>query len=282
MQLREMIPEVDTHTHTVLSGHAWSTLTENCLAAKKRGMKGLCLTEHAPGIECGAPAFIPHSQRMLPDVIEGIRVYKGVEMNILDHQNDVDIPPHYLKLCEFVIASIHTHMFPERADREANTATYLEMLRNPWVDILGHADDPSVPCEFEALVAEAKRQGKLLEELAKTAGAKVAGRLVQAREAAHPATYLGTGKLLELNNNSTTPHRPGSLLSLKAYILCCKENRQRVCVASDAHFHTMVGSVTPLMTLLDELEFPQELIVNLYQERLEGYLQEREARLEGL
>ena len=248
MQLREMIPEVDTHTHTVLSGHAWSTLTENCLAAKKRGMKGLCLTEHAPGIECGAPAFIPHSQRMLPDVIEGIRVYKGVEMNILDHQNDVDIPPHYLKLCEFVIASIHTHMFPERADREANTATYLEMLRNPWVDILGHADDPSVPCEFEALVAEAKRQGKLLE----------------------------------LNNNSTTPHRPGSLLSLKAYILCCKENRQRVCVASDAHFHTMVGSVTPLMTLLDELEFPQELIANLYQERFEGYLQEREARLEGL
>ena len=37
-----------------------------------------------------------------------------------------------------------------------------------------------------------------LEELAKTAGAKVAGRLIQAREAAHPATYLGRGKLMEL------------------------------------------------------------------------------------
>ena len=160
MQLREMIPEVDTHTHTILSGHAWSTLTENCLAAKAKGMKGLCLTEHAPGIECGAPSFIPHSQRMLPDLVEGIRVYKGVEMNILDHQNHVDIPSNYLKLCEFVIASIHTHMFPERADREANTATYLEMLRNPWVDILGHADDPSVPCDFEALAAQAKSSGK--------------------------------------------------------------------------------------------------------------------------
>ena len=248
MQLREMIPEVDTHTHTILSGHAWSTLTENCIAAKNRGLKGLCLTEHAPGIECGAPSFIPHSQRMLPDFVEGVRVYKGVEINILDHQNHLDIPPDYLKLCEFAIASIHAHMFPERADREANTNTYLEILRNPWIDILGHADDPSVPCDFEALAAQAKRYGKLLE----------------------------------LNNNSTTAHRPGSLPSLREYILCCKRNRQRVCVASDAHFHTMVGNVTPLMALLDELEFPEELIVNLRQDRFEDYLRERKARLERL
>lgn len=44
----------------------------------------------------------------------------------------------------------------------------------------------------------AERSLDELEELAKTAGAKVAGRLIQAREAAHPATYLGRGKLLEL------------------------------------------------------------------------------------
>lgn len=37
-----------------------------------------------------------------------------------------------------------------------------------------------------------------LAELARTAGAKVAGRLIQARESAHPVTYVGKGKLLEL------------------------------------------------------------------------------------
>ena len=62
-------------------------------------MKGLCLTEHAPGIEGGAPSFIPHSQRMLPQEVEGIRVYQGIEVNILDHQNHLDIPEEYLKLC---------------------------------------------------------------------------------------------------------------------------------------------------------------------------------------
>ena len=119
MQLREMTLEVDTHTHTILSGHAWSTLRENCCAARERGMKGLCLTEHAPGIEGGAPSFIPHSQRMLPQEVEGIQVYQGIEVNILDHQNHLDIPEEYLKLCEFVIASIHSHMFPEKMDRAA-------------------------------------------------------------------------------------------------------------------------------------------------------------------
>ena len=248
MKLSKMVPEVDTHTHTVISGHAWSTLTENCLAARARGMKGLCLTEHGPAIEGGAPAYIPHSQRMLPETVEGIRVYKGVEINILDHRGTVDIPPEYLKLCEFAIASIHTHMFPERDKREENTEVYLKMLRNPYIDILGHADDPTVPCDFEAMV--------------RTAGEE--------------------GKLLELNNNSTTAHRPGSLPSLKKYILCCKAHRQRVCVASDAHFHTMVGSVEPMMTLLEELDFPQELIVNLTKERFDNYLKERIRRIRAI
>ena len=36
------------------------------------------------------------------------------------------------------------------------------------------------------------------------------------------------------------------------------------------------------MTLLDELEFPEELIVNLYQDRFEAYLRERAERLKGL
>ena len=37
-----------------------------------------------------------------------------------------------------------------------------------------------------------------LAELVKTAGAEVAGRVIQKREAVHPVTYVGKGKLLEL------------------------------------------------------------------------------------
>ena len=44
----------------------------------------------------------------------------------------------------------------------------------------------------------AERSLDELAELAKTAGANVSGRLIQARESAHPATYIGKGKLEEL------------------------------------------------------------------------------------
>ena len=39
-----------------------------------------------------------------------------------------------------------------------------------------------------------------LAELARTAGAEVAGRLIQTRESIHPGTYIGKGKLLELKD----------------------------------------------------------------------------------
>ena len=46
----------------------------------------------------------------------------------------------------------------------------------------------------------AERSLDELAELAKTAGARVAGRLIQARDCAHPATYIGKGKLAELKD----------------------------------------------------------------------------------
>lgn len=44
----------------------------------------------------------------------------------------------------------------------------------------------------------AERSLDELADLAKTAGAQTAGRLIQARESIHPATYIGKGKLEEL------------------------------------------------------------------------------------
>ena len=41
---------LDVHTHTVASGHAFSTLQEMAAAASEKGLKLLGITEHAPGI----------------------------------------------------------------------------------------------------------------------------------------------------------------------------------------------------------------------------------------
>jgi putative hydrolase len=235
---------VDTHTHTILSGHGFSTLSENVAAARKNGLYGICMTEHGPLTPNGPPDFIPHSQRMLPDFIDGIRVYRGIEANIIDYEGKIDVPAAYLSFCEFAIASFHNFAL-KVGTKEENTSAYIGALRNPYIDILGHPDDPAVPCDFSALAREAVK----------------------------------LGKLLELNNNSLTPHRPNSKPSLVEFIKTCKKYEVRVCVASDAHFYTMIGKATPLFALLEEMEFPFELIVNLTSERFTAYLQERESRL---
>ena len=42
---------LDSHTHTVASGHAYSTVLEMARAAAEKGLELLCITDHAPGME---------------------------------------------------------------------------------------------------------------------------------------------------------------------------------------------------------------------------------------
>ena len=42
--------ELDTHTHTLASGHAYNTITEMIDAAVEKGLKLLAITEHAPAM----------------------------------------------------------------------------------------------------------------------------------------------------------------------------------------------------------------------------------------
>ena len=42
--------EIDTHTHTLASGHAYNTMNEMAKAAADKGLKLLGITEHAQGI----------------------------------------------------------------------------------------------------------------------------------------------------------------------------------------------------------------------------------------
>lgn len=236
---------VDTHTHTILSGHAFSTITENAQAAADLGMYGLCLCEHGPRLENGAPYFIPHSQRMVPDFVKGIRVFKGIEANLVDFEGSLDVPPDMLKLCEFVVASCHDFSVTDfqPGTKEQHTQMYLKVLENPYVDILGHPDNPKVPFDYDVVIEKAKAEGKLME----------------------------------LNNNRIASGLYGS--GMKEYALLLKKHNQRACISTDAHFWTMVGNVSPMLKLLDSIDFPEDLIVNLTKERFLGYLDERKERI---
>ncbi|HBU12611.1 MAG TPA: phosphatase [Clostridiales bacterium] len=233
---------VDTHTHTVSSAHAYSTLRENAQIAYEKGLEAFVCTDHGPALEHCAPEYaITSVLRFVPDVIEGVRMIKGVELNILDYEGQVDISEKRLGALEFVIASIHSEVTPYRVGTvEQNTAAMLMALKNPHVDVIGHPGNPAVPIDAEALVKET-------------------GRL---------------GKLVEINSHSFRA-RKGSGENCRRIIKLCKQHDVRIAVSSDAHSCYSVGEFGNAIEALADCGFPGELIVSESLERFTAYLKER-------
>ncbi len=235
--------EVDTHTHTVLSGHAHSTLLENAAAAAKIGLKGFVLTDHGPAMQAAPPEFNVLTYPFLPRHIDGVRVYPGLEANIIDLYGGMDVRNEYLKSVDFVIAALHDVVM-RSVGKKADTQASIGALHNPHVDMLAHPDSPSYMLDYEAVVKAAAQNGKLLEV-----------------------------------NDQSFSFRPGGITNAVRYLALCKRYGVRVAVSSDAHFAYNLGRHSVALRILEENDFPDELIVNLTMERFEKYLLERQKRL---
>ncbi|MEG0137297.1 MAG: PHP domain-containing protein, partial [Cetobacterium sp.] len=83
--------KIDLHIHTNVNPHAFSTLEENIRAASRKGMKVIAITNHGPALPDSPHWWHLANIAILPEVIEGVRVLKGVEANILDENAKLDI-----------------------------------------------------------------------------------------------------------------------------------------------------------------------------------------------
>lgn len=220
---------LDSHTHTIASGHAYNTVFEMVQAAKDKGLELLGLTEHSMALPGTCHEFYFMNIRMMPREIFGIEVMFGTEVNIMDFNGTLDMPESILKQMDVVIASIHTPCM-RPGTIEENTRAYLNAMKNPYVDIIGHPDDGRYPVYMEQLVKGAKEQHVLLE----------------------------------LNNSSLHPlgsrkdARPADIEMLTL----CKQYEVPVILNSDAHTAFDVGNYVYSEELVREVDFPEELIVN--------------------
>ena len=81
--------KVDPHTHTLYSGHAFSTIGENAAEAARLGLDGIGMTDHfgimTPRKADGNLDFGPLlNNEALPPNVYGVRVLQGVEIDIMD------------------------------------------------------------------------------------------------------------------------------------------------------------------------------------------------------
>ena len=74
--------ELDVHTHTIASGHAYSSLSEMVAGAKEKDIKLLGIVEHDQGIPGTCAPIYFKNLDVIPREIEGIKLLLGIEIII--------------------------------------------------------------------------------------------------------------------------------------------------------------------------------------------------------
>jgi putative hydrolase len=231
--------QIDTHTHSTASGHAYSTIDDLARGARKRGLKGFVITDHGPAMPGGTNASHFSNLRILPPKIAGVFCFHGVEANIMDLSGTIDLEPVYLRRLDFVMAGFHEVCFWSR-DREENTRALIAALVNPYVDGISHPGNPAFPINMGEVVKAAAKYGKALEI-----------------------------------NNSSFRIRPGSEENCRIVARLCKEYGALLSCGSDAHYWEDVGNFTKARALLEETGVPAELIINSSLARFRAFSEKR-------
>ncbi len=229
----------DTHTHTNASAHAYSTLYENMCAARDKGLELVACTNHGPQMPDAPHLWHFLYFKALPRVVEGVKLICGVEANILNKLGELDIPKKILEDMDIVIASIHNCTYSEEVGGD-HTETWMNIIDNPLVDILGHTGSPDFLYDMDTVIPYAKEKRVCIE----------------------------------INNHSFLS-RPQNVERCREIALACKKYKAPIVVNSDAHFMGEIGIVPKAVAMLEEMDFPEELIMNLNAERFIKYLSEK-------
>lgn len=237
---------IDTHTHTIASGHAYNTIREMAVMAQQKGLEGLAITEHAPEMKGSCGLFYFQNLAVVPRRMGKVKLLFGVELNILDENATVDLPEATIRTLDIAVASIHPPCYGKSGGREENTKAYLNAMKKDYIDIIGHPDDGRYRPDYEILARTAQE----------------------------------TGTLLEVNNSSLRPggFRENTYENALEMLFYCKKYGTMITLGSDAHVDVDIVNTEYSGKLLKEAGFPEELIANTSLEKLESLLKRNRAR----
>lgn len=229
---------IDTHTHTLASGHAYSTLIENAAAAQRKGLKILCTTDHAPEMP-GAPHYwFFNNQRILPRFLSGVGIIRGVEANTLNTNGDIDLHATTDQHLDWIMASFHEPVFAPATEAE-HTEALMNVIKNGRIDALGHLGNPNFSFDIEAVLTCAKEHNVAIE----------------------------------INNSSLAGHsRIGSVERCDAIARIGKEIGVYFTTGSDAHFCEDIANIDLAIKLLEKYNVDEEKIITTSTRRFLNFL----------
>lgn len=226
----------DLHTHSIASVHAYATITEMAIEARDLGLFALAVTDHA---------HIPEQQYfyslvLIPEYLKNVRLLRGIEANICDYNGNVDVPNDLMDRLDLTVASMHMANIDGQADFEKCTNAYLKLAENPRINIIGHSGSEYFRYDYEKVIPEFARNGKLVEI-----------------------------------NDSAFRYKKEFMGNCIRIAQLCKKYNARICVNTDSHFTDTLGRPYCALKALEEMDFPEKLIVNSSVENLKSYFDEQ-------
>ena len=228
----------DMHTHTVSSGHGYSTINELATEAARKDLAGLAITDHGPALPGGPHIYHFGAMRFIPETMYGVRVFRGIEANILDINGTLDLPESYLKKLDYIMAGLHEGCGFGGEDAGRNTEAVIAAMANPLVKAISHPGNPLFPLDYEAVV-------------------------IAARE---------TGTALEMNNTSFSISRKGSAPNCELLAQLIARHGAPLVIGSDAHIAQMVGVFDDAVAVVEQAGVAEDQVINSSMERLLAFL----------
>ena len=232
-------PLFDPHTHTIASCHAYSTIQEMAKSAAEKGVQILGITEHAPSLPGACADIYFRNLHIVPRNMYGVRLLMGVELNILDTTGRLDLDEKHYRCCDLRIAGIHILCW-QGGTRSQNTDAMLAAIHNPWTHIISHPGDGTAELDFEPIVLAARETQTLLE--------------------------INSSSMIPTRNKSVA--KPNNLEILRL----CRHYDVPVILGSDAHISFSIADYSYALPLLEETNFPDELVMNYWPSQALKYL----------
>jgi putative hydrolase len=234
----------DTHSHTVASNHAYSTINDYLHQAETVALQLISMTDHGPMMPDSPHPWHFGNMKVIPRMVNNIGILRGIEANILPTvfqgtARYVDLPDRMLPFLDFAIASFHEPVFTPASKRE-NTQAMIRAIESGVIQIIGHPGNPSYPIDQDEVIRAAK----------------------------------DNNVLLEINNSSFLYSRQGSRPFCESIVDTLIKHDWKISVGSDAHISFDLGNFAEAIELLTGKNFPQEKIVTQHPLRFLEFLAE--------
>jgi len=233
--------KIDLHLHTIYSGHAQCTIVEYINRAKELKMKMIGFSDHGQNMRgCLVNDMYLGTLDRIPEVVNGIRILRGIEANIIDKNGSLDVEDRIIsEKLDYVMAAIHSESYEykdKNYSKKENTAAVIKAIKSGKVDILSHPFYEFFPVDTGRIFEEACRQEILLE--------------------------VNLGVIKRRKTDLKT------MANLKQMVQTAKKFNKKLIVGSDAHNIWDMADDSGLKKIKNEIGLTDKMIINNYPKEL--------------